>query len=496
MNLARSAKLGAAILVPLLVASSGAVSTTVAQTQAHALTAFDFDNGNIAEAYVIPTVVRTVLQSISGGDASLILYLTSTTVTAWFDAIAPYSARTVGVFSHIPRRPAEEGAHNRHRNIALMHASYHTLSATQPRYIPIWRKMLTDVGLNPDEQSTDLTTAVGIGNFAGKAVAVGRAHDGFNRDGDKDGRTYKREPYTDYTGYAPVNSAFELVDPSRWQPKVVTNGNGIFQIQKFVTPQWRLTKPFTYDEPQRFQAPPPKDSHWQENAAGYKRQADEVLAVSANLTDHQKMVAELFNHKFQSLGRARNFVTRSRGMTLEEDVQYNLMVQIAAHDGGIAIWSEKAKYDAVRPFSAIRFVYGHTPVRAWGGPGKGTVNDITGNEWESYLPVADHPEYPSGSGCFCAAHAQASRRFLGTDEFGWSIPRPKGSSVIEPGITPATDLTLAFPTFTDFEQACAMSRVWGGVHFKAAVEEGAKLCKPIGDLAYEFVERHIRGIAR
>jgi hypothetical protein len=68
--------------------------------------------------------------------------------------------------------------------------------------------------------------------------------------------------------------------------------------------------------------------------------------------------------------------------------------------------------------------------------------------------------------------------------------------VIEPGITPATDMTLDFPTFTDFEQACAMSRVWGGVHFKAAVEEGAKLCKPIGDLAYEFVERHIRGIAR
>jgi len=89
MNLMRYAKLGAAILVPLLVASSGAVSTTVAQTQGQTLTAFDFDNGNIAADYVIPTVVETVLQSISGGDASLILYLTSTTVTAWFDAIAP-----------------------------------------------------------------------------------------------------------------------------------------------------------------------------------------------------------------------------------------------------------------------------------------------------------------------------------------------------------------------------------------------------------------------
>ena len=34
---------------------------------------------------------------------------------------------------------------------------------------------------------------------------------------------------------------------------------------------------------------------------------------------------------------------------------------------------------------------------AWGGPYNGTVNDIPASEWTSYLPVANHPEYPSAS---------------------------------------------------------------------------------------------------
>jgi hypothetical protein len=52
---------------------------------------------------------------------------------------------------------------------------------------------------------------------------------------------------------------------------------------------------------------------------------------------------------------------------------------------------------------------------------------------------------------------------------------------------------LRWKTFTEFEQDCAMARVWGGVHFMSAVEEGADLCRPMGDRAYEFVKNHIDG---
>jgi hypothetical protein len=357
--------------------------------------------------------------------------------------------------------------------------------------------MMTSVGLNPGDGSLDLTSPVGIGNTAGRGVVAAREHDGMNQLGDVE-RKYNLQPYADYTGYKPVNTAYELNDPSRWQPNIVTAGNGIFRVQQFVTPQWGLTRPYSYPTPNRFPVPPPLDS--QPHGSGlmaYKRQADEVLSVSANLNDYQKMVAELFDNKIFSLGFAALFIAQSRHFTLDEFVQYDFLTNMAAFDAGIACWNQKARWDAVRPFSAIRFLYGSRPLTAWGGPGQGTVNDLPASQWRSYLNTADHPEYPSGSACFCAAHSQASRRFLGSDNFGWSVPTPKGSSRIEPGITPANDVVLGpWNTFTEFERECGLSRLWGGVHFLPAITEGAAQCRPVGDVAYEFLRAHIDGTAR
>jgi hypothetical protein len=38
-----------------------------------------------------------------------------------------------------------------------------------------------------------------------------------------------------------------------------------------------------------------------------------------------------------------------------------------------------------------------------------------------------------------------------------------------------------------------MSRVWGGVHFVAAVRASQEMCRPIGDRAYDFFRRHVNG---
>ena len=229
---------------------------------------------------------------------------------------------------------------------------------------------------------------------------------------------------------------------------------------------------------------------------GYRQQADEVLAASAALTDEQKAMAELFDNKLRSLGFSALFIAQSRGFTLDQFVHYDFLVNMAAFDGGIAAWNEKFRYDAVRPFSAIRHLYGDRRVTAWGGPGQGTVQ-IRASEWRSYLNTADHPEYPSGSACFCAAHSQASRRFLGSDDFGFTVAVPRGSSSIEPGITPANDIVLGpWNTFTEFEEDCGMSRFWGGVHFLASLDAGEQVCRPIGDTAYEFLRQHIDGHVR
>ena len=133
-------------------------------------------------------------------------------------------------------------------------------------------------------------------------------------------------------------------------------------------------------------------------------------------------------------------------------------------------------------------------VRAWAGPGAGTAA-IPASEWQSYLPEADHPEYPSGSTCGCYATAQAMRRFTGSDELDWSVSYPAGASRIEPGVTPARDLTLRFATWTDFADHCGQSRVWGGVHFPAAVEASAAICSRFGDQAFDYYATLMDGSA-
>jgi hypothetical protein len=453
--------------------------------------AFDFDTGNAPIEVVIPHVIPIIFQSVSPGDASLILRYTTVITNGWFDAIAPYHPTAVGVYSRLGRRPPAERT-NRNKNTAMLYASYRVLNSLFPQAKTHWRTMLIGVGLSPDDHSTSRQTAIGLGNSAGNAVVAFREHDGMNQLGDEGGRLFNLQPYRDYTGYKPVNTAYEILNPSRWQPSFITRGAGLFAIQQFVTPQWRLTVPYSYDTPSDFVAPVPAKSNVQ-NLTAYKQQADEVLNASANLTDTQKMTAELFNNKIMSLGFAALFISQTNRFTIDQFVQYDFLTNLAAFDGGIATWDNKVQYDAVRPFTAIHYLYGNSRVTAWGGPGKGTVV-MPGSEWTSYLGVADHPEYPSGSACFCAAHAQASRRFLGTDTFGWSVSAPRGSSVIEPGITPATDIIIGpFATFTDFETICGLSRFWGGVHFLSALSAGHDLCRPIGDLAYTFLLKHING---
>lgn len=166
---------------------------------------------------------------------------------------------------------------------------------------------------------------------------------------------------------------------------------------------------------------------------------------------------------------------------------------MAAFDTAIAIWQEKERFDAVRPFSAIAYIYGDELVTAWGGPGQGTVYDLKGSEWTSYLPVADHPEYPSASASFCAAHAEASRLYLGSDQLGYVVPVPQGSSRIEPGFTPAEDLELVFPTWSDFEQNCSMSRFWSGVHFLSSLPAGERIGNRVAGYAYRFLDAKLKG---
>lgn len=484
----RRLKQGAGIaLAAVLVATLGQTPAEPAKAQQ----AFDLDNGNALTGVIYPhfsKAVRTITPS--GGDATIVADHILMVETAWFDAIAPYHPTAVGIYSNLGRRPRSE-ATTRNRNIAVIYSAYTSLNHAFPQFKEDFDQMMAEAGLDPGNRSEDPATAAGLGNMASKKVIEARKNDGSNRDGLM-GRTYNPRPYADYTGYKPVNTAYEINNPSKWQPLMYGTG-GLFEIQQFVTPYWGRVKPVSYRSPSEFSLTPPVASN-HNNRAAYKAQADEILAASAALDDRTKMIAEYWNDKIQSLGRVAGTAAFEQfDMDTEKAVQYVTTVDLAIFDSSIAAFHFKRQYDAVRPTTAIRYLYGDKKITAWGGPGKGTVKDMTGNQWRSYLPTADHTEYPSASSVYCLAYAQAARRFLGTDNLQMSFTKVKGSSFIEPGITPSTDITLSYNNLTDMANECRRSRIIAGVHFPAATINAEQFAPKVGDSVYEFVQRKLQG---
>ena len=464
-------------------------------TNVQAITpSYTHTSGSAPIGVVLPAVVPTVTSTWGPGCASVIFRLTSLLGNVWFDAIAPYTATAVGVASDLGRRPESESIDKSNRNIAIIYASYRLLLNEFPLDERKWRNMMREAKLNPDNNERNTTTPAGIGNMAGDAVVARANADGMNSQGTSGGCTYNCLPFQDTTGYKPVNTVYEVVDASKWAPWMTTTGNGIFTSQTFVTPQYSQSVAYSYTDPSVFSAPDPIDSD-PANVELYKAQADEVLARSAALAvdDRLKVQAELFDNKFRGYAGAIGQTASSNKLPLNTYVQYYFTANLAAYDAGIAAWHEKYRFDSVRPYTAIPHIYGDEHVTAWGGIGKGLVTDMPASEWRQYLNVADHPEYPSGSGIFCAAIAQSSRRFFNDDGLNFTTTYTPGTSLIEPGITPVSSITLAYPTWTEWENTCFQARVDGGVHFRASVAAAPRIRHPFAVLANVFVLRHIYG---
>ena len=111
---------------------------------------FDLATGSAPQQLVVPRAAPAIFQSVSptGGDATLVLRVTTIVTNAWFDAIAPYHATAVGVASRLGRRPSSE-ATQANKNIAILYASYRVLNSLLPHHSEDWRQMLRDAGLDP-----------------------------------------------------------------------------------------------------------------------------------------------------------------------------------------------------------------------------------------------------------------------------------------------------------------------------------------------------------
>lgn len=471
--------------------------------------------------------------------------------SAIYDAWTAYHPIAVPTELVITKRPVQEQT-DANKSEAISQAAYQMLITLFPSYetnTGAFSTLLNELGYAP-VLSGDSVTPSGIGFSATEAVLGARLNDGSNSAGNFADTTSTIYP----TLYAPANSADPLApnapggiafDPNRWQPLQVPTGTLVdssgtpiidpldpttFNNQTFLTPHWGAVTPFALTSGSQFrpQAPPQAGSsspytdalgNTSTNDIAYINQIDEVLTISANLTDAQKAIAEYWADGPRSETPPGHWNAISHGISyrdrhgIDEDVKLYFALNGALLDSSIAAWEAKRFYDFVRPISAIRDRYFGVPISAWGGPNQGT-QIISGETWQPYqsLTFVTPPfaEYVSGHSTFSAASAEILTRFSGSSTFydgvtvlnddfnndgvfdmlGEHIVGVNGNTFEN---SPSTIVILRWNTFQEAADEAGISRLYGGIHFQDGDRFARMMGTSIGSQAFNLAESYWNG---
>lgn len=419
--------------------------------------------------------------------------------TAQYDAWAAYDARAVGTqYGGTLRHPAVDWT-PANKDRAMSYAAYRVLVDLYPAQKALFDARMLATGYDPRDDNVDPGSPAGIGNIVAAAVLRVRHRDGANQLGD-----LHAGAYSDYTGYAPANSADVISDPNRWQPLRIADGQGGTIVQRFYTPHWNQVTPFALTFASQFRPSPPVTipTGALDGTSAYERQVQQIIDYSANLDDRQKVIAEYWADGPESelppghWCLFAGFVSRRDHHTVDDDAKMFFAVSNAMLDASIAVWDAKRVFDSVRPVTAVHYLKRGATIRAWGGPGRGTV-EMRGEDWIPYQPLTvvtpPFPEFLSGHSAFSSAGAQILRHVTGSDRFGGSYTQPRGTSRVEPGVVPARDVTLTWATFTEAMDEAGISRRYGGIHFEAADLQSRELGRKVADVVWDKASRYWNG---
>lgn len=472
---------------------------------------------------------------------------------AMYDAWSVYDATAVPtVLDPTLKRPANEHT-QANKAAAISQAAYHALVALFPNYennTHAFSNLLQEMGYDVVTQG-DSNTPAGLGYLAAQAVLNDRANDGSNAANNYADVTSDTFPelYTVSNSAdpsaenSPGHAGFDL---NHWQPLRVptgmltsdegwpiadNNNPASYQDQVFLSPNWGAVRPFALTSGDQFrpQMPPQAGStepytdalgQTMTNDEAYHQQVDEILRVSANLTDEQKVVAEYWADGPRSETPPGHWNALAHGIsfrdkhTIDDDVKMYFALNGAVFDSSIAAWDAKRVYDYVRPASAIQHKYAGQMVQAWGGPDLGTQL-IPGETWRPYqsLTFVTPPfaEYVSGHSTFSAAAAEVLTRFTGSNQFydgvtvlfnedfnRDGVPDLLGQHIVPIGGnmfegSPSEVITLQWPTFQDAADEAAISRRYGGIHFQDGDLFAREMGTQIGAQAFELAEQYWQG---
>ncbi len=411
-----------------------------------------------------------------------------------FDAWSRYDEHATPVYlENVDRRPTAEQT-DRNKEIAISYAAFRALNEYYYSDTLMFRKFMSELGLDPDNNSLDPATPEGIGNLAGKAVIKARRNDGSNQYGDENGSD--GTPYNDYTNYKPVNDPDKNIEINRWQPKYFADGQGGKVCPGCLTPFWQKVKPVALKSADQFRSPPPPNVGSDQMAAEVK----DVVEMQANITNEQKALVEFMRDGPASVQQAGHWlrfaldVSLRDNHTLDEDVKMCFLTEVTAMDGFIACWDTKMYYDNARPYALVHYYFKDKMIKGWAGPDKGIIS-MKGQSWRPYSPETfvcpPFPSYVSGHSTISGGCSEALKLFTGDDHFGVEVRRMPG--ILTGEHINVDSITLNFPTFTETAEMAGVSRVLGGYHIQADNREGLKLGRKVADEVWVWYNAHLKG---
>ena len=225
----------------------------------------------------------------------------------------------------------------------------------------------------------------------------------------------------------------------------------------YLLPQWGFVVPFAMTSSSQFRPPGPPSLDSQQYAADYEEVKQLGAAMGSTRTADQTEIAlfwadgagtETPPGHWNSIAQ---IIATTRGNTLEENARLFALLNIAMGDAAICSWDAKYTYHFWRPVTAIAFA-------------EPQLN------WMSFIVTPPFPDYTSGHSTVSAAAATVLPLFFGTED----LPFTTGSDSL-PGVY------RSFSTCQDAADEAALSRIYGGIHFRSASEDGLQAGSSIGE---------------
>ena len=238
--------------------------------------------------------------------------------------------------------------------------------------------------------------------------------------------------------------------PSHWVPTSL-----VALQQKPLLPNWGKNRTFIMPEGASC-ALPSHPEYSEDKASAFYKEALEVYEAKQNLTPERRAIARFWaDDAMLSMTPPGHWISIALQILERDKVELDKSVDILARlgvavaDGFIGCWQAKYQYDLIRPISYIR--------------------RVIDPKWEPLLNTPPFPEYPSGHSTQSGAAAAVLTNLFG-DNFAFEDKT--GSHA---GLAPRN-----FASFYAAADDAGISRMYGGIHFRAAIERGLEQGRCIG----------------